>query len=46
MKRRRTDDNFDACDFVHESVTDEASDMSLGAADEDYEFATHGNILF
>ena len=45
-KRQRTDDNFDACDFVRESVTDEAVDqMSMGATDDDYEFATHGNLF-
>ena len=44
LKRRRTDDNFDPCDFVRKSLTDEAidHDMSLGADDDDYEFATHG----
>lgn len=41
-KRQRTDDNFDACDFLRGSVTDEAVDqMSMGATDDDYEFATH-----
>ena len=45
-KRQRTDDNFDACDFVRESVTDEAVDqMSMGATDDDYEFATHGSLF-
>jgi hypothetical protein len=31
---------------VRESVTDEAVDqMSMGATDDDYEFATHGNLF-
>ena len=31
---------------MRESVTDEAVDqMSMGATDDDYEFATHGNLF-
>ena len=41
-KKAKKEENFDPCEFVHESLAEESvQEMSIGSADVEYEFATH-----